>query len=395
MEMEQDALADYAGKLSASIKAFNLMTPDFSRFCGAVNDYVSKLPTAGKTANASVIGRLMNNVRMGYYPTDIDHVKMITRGIEFPEGITTNVFDPCCGCGLALRTLAQGNNCYTYGVELDRFRAEEAQGRLHRVGFGSYFQSRISHDAFHVMLLNPPYISVITEGGHNARSEKRFPVDSMCHVVQGGLLVYIIPYYRLTADLCRILCDNFSDLTVWRFLDSEFKKFKQVAVMGVRRKKTDGTEQAQELYASVLEPGKLPTMADLPEHRYRLPAKPIKVDLFKGAEFNVAELAEQLKRSKSFSRLFEKSKLDGLNKRPLLPLSIGQVGLIGGSGLINGLVECETPHVIKGRIIKEIRHAEEDKTNRSGDTVSTTVTETVVNKMVFNILTPSGFKSLS
>jgi hypothetical protein len=189
MEMEQDALADYAGKLSASVKAFNLMTPDFSRFCGAVKDYVSKLPTAGKTTNASVIGRLMNNVRMGYYPTDIDHVKMITRGIEFPEGITTNVFDPCCGCGLALRTMAQGNNCYTYGVELDRFRAEEAQGRLHRVGFGSYFQSRISHDAFHVMLLNPPYISVITEGGHNARSEKRFPVDSMCHVVQGGLLV--------------------------------------------------------------------------------------------------------------------------------------------------------------------------------------------------------------
>jgi hypothetical protein len=184
-------------------------------------------------------------------------------------------------------------------------------------------------------------------------------------------------------------------LTVWRFLDSEFKKFKQVAVMGVRRKKTDGSEQAQELYASVLEPGKLPLLADLPERRYRLPAKPIKVDIFKGAEFNVAELAEQLKRSKSFSRLFEKSKLDGLNKRPLLPLSIGQVGLIGGSGLINGLVECDTPHVIKGRIVKEIRHAEEDKTNRSGDAVSTTVTETVVNKMVFNILTPSGFKSLS
>ena len=35
------------------------------------------------------------------------------RGIRFPDGVTTNLFDPCCGCGKALRQLAQGNNCYT------------------------------------------------------------------------------------------------------------------------------------------------------------------------------------------------------------------------------------------------------------------------------------------
>ncbi len=190
IEMELDTLAEYAGKLSASVRSFNLMTPDYSKFCDAIKGYISKLPSAGKTTNASVIGRLMNSVRMGYYPTDLDHVRMITEGIEFPEGITTNVFDPCCGCGLALRTLAQGNNCYAYGVELDNARAEEAQGRLYQVGYGSFFYSRISNEAFHVMLLNPPYLSVITEGGQNTRSEKRFLVDSMCHLAYGGCLPY-------------------------------------------------------------------------------------------------------------------------------------------------------------------------------------------------------------
>ena len=60
--------------------------------------------------------------------------------------------------------MAQGNNCYAYGVELDESRAEEAQTRLHRVGFGSFFHSRISHEAFHLLFLNPPYDVVKSTG---------------------------------------------------------------------------------------------------------------------------------------------------------------------------------------------------------------------------------------
>ncbi len=160
LEMELAEIASYSIKLSQSIQFFNLMTPDYKKLCAALATYLSKLPTStqpeNKTTNADVIGRLMNNVKLGYYPTDLEHINWIVQGIEFLYGVTTNLFDPCCGCGLALRTLAQGNNCFTYGVELDRHRAEESLTRLHRVGFGSYFHSRISHDAFHVMLLNPP-----------------------------------------------------------------------------------------------------------------------------------------------------------------------------------------------------------------------------------------------
>ena len=75
--------------------------------------------------------------------------------------------------------MAQGNNCYAYGVELDESRAEEAQTRLHRVGFGSFFHSRISHEAFHLLFLNPPYLSVINESGGRSRHEKRFLIESL------------------------------------------------------------------------------------------------------------------------------------------------------------------------------------------------------------------------
>ena len=227
MEVEETKLAATAGQLQAGLQGFNLMSNTYRPVYDVLRDFAGKLPVEG-TANAAVIGRLMNNVKLGYYPTDPDNISHILRGIQFPAGVTTNLLDPCCGCGKALRQLAQGNNCYTYGVELDESRAEEAQTRLHRVGFGSFFYSRISHEAFHLLFLNPPYLSVLNESGGRARHEKKFLIESLCHLAYGGLLIYVIPYYRLTLDICRILCDNFDDLTVWRFTGSEFKKLSRL-----------------------------------------------------------------------------------------------------------------------------------------------------------------------
>ena len=173
LEIDMPDVADYSVKLRRSIEKFNLMTPDYTKLCAALNGYIVKLP---QTTNKTIIGRLMNDVRMGYYPTEQGHVRHIARGIEFPTDVTPNLFDPCCGCGLALHTLAKDNNCNTYGVELDSHRAEESLTRLNRVGFGSYYHSRVSHEAFHLMLLNPPYLWTMTEGGNNTRSEKRFLV---------------------------------------------------------------------------------------------------------------------------------------------------------------------------------------------------------------------------
>ena len=182
---------------------------------------------------------------------------------------------------------------------------------------------------------------------------------------------------------------------MWKFTGSEFQRFKQAAVLGIRRKRQDGSDLVTGLASLAFQPDQLPELTELPENRYTLPNIEKKVELFKGAEFNVAELAEQMKKSTSFSRMFEKNKLDCGEKRPLLPLNLGQVGLIGGSGLINGLVECDTPHIIKGRIIKETSVSREENLNNQGDLTSTTVHETRSNKMIFNLLTPQGFLSLS
>ena len=192
METENYGLASTAGQLHTGLSRFDLMSCAYKPAYDALNTFADQLPING-TASAAVIGRLMNNVKMGYYPTDPGNIALLLRGIQFPAGVTTNLLDPCCGCGKALRQLAQGNNCYTYGVELDQCRAEEAQTRLHRVGFGSFFFSRVSREAFHLVFLNPPYLSVLNERGTRARHEKRFLIESIGTLTYGGLLIYVIP----------------------------------------------------------------------------------------------------------------------------------------------------------------------------------------------------------
>lgn len=394
LEMEEYKLAAVAGQLRKGLGSFDLMSTGYKPVYEALSQFASSFPVGQKT-NAAVVGRLMNNIKLGYYPTDPGNISLILRGIKFPEGVTTNLLDPCCGCGKALRQLAQGNNCYAYGVELDESRAEEAQTRLHRVGFGSFFHSRISHEAFHLLFLNPPYLSVINEGGGRSRHEKRFLIESLPTLMYGGLLVYVIPYYRLTPDICRILVDNFDDLSVWRFTDSEFKKFKQVAVLGIRKRRDTELQDTLWLEQFAVSPGSIPELTQIPEGHYALPAQPLEVSTFKGELFNQKELEQQLRKSNSFAQMMSRSELDNGVKRPLLPLSISQIGLIGGSGMINGLIECDTPHIIKGRIVKVVRTESEEKFSTRGKHMGNEVTETISNKMIFNVLTPNGFKALT
>ena len=394
LELENNRLAAIAGKLRQGLSGFPLMKGNYKAVYEAFVKFAKQLPVTEDTVNAAVIGRLMNYVRMGYYPTDPENIDHILRAIQFPEGVTTDLLDPCCGCGKALRQLATGNNCFTYGVELDECRAEEAQTMLHRVGMGSFFHSKISSEAFHVLFLNPPYMSVMTEGGGRTRYEKRFLAESIRHLMMGGLLIYIIPYYRLTEDICRMLADNFTDLSVWKFTDREFAKFRQVAVLGLRKPREDNTPNDLQKFAC--DPDSIPGIEQIDLQRYVLPDTPKTVTVFKGEKFNEKELERQLCRSNSLQRLIRsKSELDNAKKRPLLPLSIGQIGLVGGSGMINGLIECDTPHIIKGRIIK-VKHTErEDEYDQWGRYAGAEIREVFSNKMVFNVLTPTGFKALT
>lgn len=260
-ECDMQTSADFANRLYASVKQFNLMTPDYTKLLDAITSVKENIPKNEKV-NAKVVGHLMNEIRMGYYPTDSEHVKMIKAGLVFPE-CTVNLFDPCCGEGFALNMLAAGTNSDTFGIELDVNRRTEAEQRINHVGFGSYFYSRIGSEVFHCIFLNPPYLNQIGKDGVKTRSEKRFLVESLHHLMPDGVMVYIIPYYRLTFDICRVLCDNFRDISVYRFLDDEFSKFSQIAVLGIKKERSDGEDEADILSQYATHKESIPLITEL------------------------------------------------------------------------------------------------------------------------------------
>lgn len=387
-EYGDDELLKTARKLYEALKRYDYLgASDLTPLCRALEAFEQMLPTPGRNINAATLGRLMNRVRMGYQPTD-PLMWICCAGGDIPDG-TVNLLDPCCGEGEALARFADGANAVTYGIEIDELRGEMAQRRLNRVGFGSFFFSRVSSGAFQGLFLNPPYLSVRTEYG-SRRLEKSFLADGLRLLQNGGLLVYIIPYYRATPDVCRVLCENLNDLRVHRFMGQEFRQFRQVVFLGTKIPRREASGMAERLFTYLLSPQNIPELDQLPESAYVIPPAAKPVEQFKGDQFNVAELAEQLKRSKTLDCLFENRTLDNRERRPLLPMNLSQIGLIGASGLMNGLVECDTPHVIKGRIVKE-KKTHIGIPDESG---KAEIRQVSSNKLIFNVLTPTGYHSL-
>lgn len=389
-EIGDDKLNETAVKMVRACEQFNYLEADYTKLLGALEHFENSLPVDENSINVKALGHLMNRVKMGYFPTDPTHVQMVKAAIHFPE-ININLLDPCCGCGKALAQLSEGINAVTYGAEIDEVRAEQAQGQLDRVAVGSFFHSVMSHMSFHCAFLNPPYLSVMNENGGNSRLEKTFLAETLPHLMLGGLLIYIVPYYRLTEDVCKVLSSNFEKLTAWRFIDSEFNKFKQVVILGVRKKRTEDLKRAEALFQYCISVNKIKPISELPSGIYTLPEKEKKVDLFKGAVFNIRELETQLEKSKSGKLLFTEGRLEQMEKHPPLPLNVSQIGLVGGSGMMNGLMECDMPHIVKGRIVKQ----KKTEIIPSSEGSRTEIRVVTSNRMIFNVLTPDDYKSLA
>lgn len=388
-EYGDEELIKTAKKMSDAVKKFDYLNGgNYRALVSAINSFAELLPT-NSGINAKEASRLMNRIKMGYFPTDSEHVKLIKKAVRFPKG-NVNILDPCCGEGLALKAFSEGENAVTYGIELDENRGHTAQGKLDRVGLGSFFHSSIPFGRFHALFLNPPYLSCPGTNG-SRRMERAFLADTLPLLMKGGLLIYIIPYHRANEAVCRTLAAYYKNLTVFRFRDNEYKKYKQVVFFGIRADKHEGVKTAKKIEELCLTPEKIPLIDTIPEGLYSLPEKESEVPYFRGSVFDTEELMEQFKSSDSLNILFEQSQLESRVRKPLLPLNLSQIGLVGASGLMNGLVDCEHPHVIKGKIVRQKKTSETVNPERD----CSELREVESNKMIFNILTPDSYISVS
>lgn len=196
------------------------------------------------------MARLESESKGGYYPTPPEEMNHILARLDLTEeaknkGIT--LLDPCAGEGDALYQMAEYFNRYTsvstYGIELEQGRAEKAAIKLDQVLSCGYEEVRMSHEAFSIMYLNPPFAEQ-----QGKRLESTFLDDlSKDYLGPGNLLILNIPQYVLK-DVAKTLANRFVDIRAYRFSDENgnYSRYKQVIIFAIRRAKGLRTEKERE-----------------------------------------------------------------------------------------------------------------------------------------------------
>ena len=169
--------------------------------------------------------RLAALAKGGYYPTPERVVDLIADLIHTPTGYyyrdreTLRILDPCCGAGDALQRLAERLDrpnaipIETYGVELHRDRAEEAEKRLTRTLASDMFATSIANGAFGLALVNPPY----DWDSEDKRVEHAFLTHCTRYLAESGLLVFIVPRQRLSYS-ARYLSTHYGRMRCWSYV---------------------------------------------------------------------------------------------------------------------------------------------------------------------------------
>jgi len=320
--------------------------------------------------------RLASTAKAGFYPTPDRVTELITRfvvPVATAEPHQGRLLDPCAGEGIAAETVARAWHLDGYGIEIDAERALAASSRLTRVLHLDYAQARTPLHAFQVLYANPPYD---IDTGEGKRLEYTCLRDTTKWLCAGGLLVYLVPQYRVDARMAGFLAASFKDLRAYKFPDPEYQTFKQVVIFGIAKNEPARDDTAALALLSACR-GALPVLSDEPSagERYTLPAPlpedPKRAFYFRGNELNPQEaLDEALKRgvwaSDEWRDLIEPHRV--FDKfRPLMPLKKGHLATLIAAGMLQNIL-LENDHgervLVKGRTYKvqeEVETAEEDE----------------------------------
>ena len=314
--------------------------------------------------------RLAAQAKGGYYPTPPRVVDMIAGLIHTPSGSyyrnreTLRILDPCCGAGDAVARLAEALRhpnslpIETYGVELHRDRAEEAEARLDHALAADLFQTSIANGAFGLAFVNPPY----DWDSEDKRVEHAFLTTCTRYLAEGGLLVFIVPRHRLMVS-ARYLSTHYGRMRCWAFPDPEREVFDQVVLMGYRKADPSYDAHAEEQVREWAE-GEPERMESYRYPVFNAPATPTGDILFTTRAVDPVAAAAEARRSGLWASPEITDSLwptGDARTRPLMPLRRGHMAMLVAAGFLDNLqLEADGRRIlVKGRTSKEMVLVEE------------------------------------
>jgi SAM-dependent methyltransferase len=306
-------------------------------------------------------------IRLGFYPLPVRESERLKNCLTFPPEFSA--LDPCVGDGVAFAHLLKGTQARRYGVEIDANRAEQASRLGIETLHANTMDVRCPAEALSLLYLNPPY-DFETGQTDNQRLELVFLEHTYRWLRPGGVLLFVIPQIRLK-PCARALSEHFADLSVFRLTEPASVQYKQIAVLGLRRKRYQHLQDSAlldsvrwlEMLATKPD---LETLGEAPRVRYEIAGSgPVTLT---NAGIPLDEVEDMLLDSAAYrqaSRVLLPKQRD-VRGRPLTPLHGGHVALLCTAGMLNGVFgEGENRHIAHWRSVKFTDHweeAEEDGT---------------------------------
>ena len=299
--------------------------------------------------------RNVARLKMGYYPLPEAEGVRLRSLLSFAG--PASVIDPCAGQGTALHLITSDAQIRRYGVELDAERARIASANGIETIQGNAFDAIARPESFSLLHLNPPYDSEIGSIA-NRRMEAVFLEHTYRWLAMEGVLILVIPFERLH-DCAGILASHFTQLAVLRMTDDESVKYRQIAVLGLRRDVRGAAVENNKrqllsvgLYGSFLglpelQPGACPTV-------FRSSVWRGGAELSRPSLRLLEDLLPQSGAWKQAAPLLMPHE-DVATGRPITPLHGGHVGLLCTAGLLNGVFgQGDDRHIARWRSVKHV-----------------------------------------
>ena len=171
--------------------------------------------------------------KLGFFPLPSAEAERLWNCLTFPREFSG--VDPCAGDGVAFTRLLEGAPAHRYGIEIDANRAEQARALRIETLHANTIDVHCPAESISLLYLNPPYDLEVGQT-NNQRLELVFLEHTYRWLKPGGVLALAIPQPQL--KLCaRMLSEHFGDLAVYRLTEPVSVQYKQVAVLGRRRKR--------------------------------------------------------------------------------------------------------------------------------------------------------------
>jgi tRNA1(Val) A37 N6-methylase TrmN6 len=335
-----------------------------------------------------------NFVKAGYFPTD-DQTLARIQNFLMPSQRPMRLLDPCCGEGAALADVRQGLQeragapapaIEALGIEFDRERAWHAKTILDRVIHADVHDVVVKPRSLGLLFLNPPYGFGLADHAHAAngddanktdRLEKVFLKKTAPALAQGGVLVYIVPYYALDADVRGYLARNFTHL---RFFMAPEQQFKQCVIFGVKTRNGNARKDVLDMLARA-QAGEcmeqvLPEVWD--DEPYVVAPAEGEFD-FHAVRMDRDQLAEELRKWhhsllwQGFETCFNSIKSE--HRRPLRDMTQWHLALALAAGQVTGRIQSKDGRVflIKGDTFKKKERTQTVDVDDKGDAKQTVV----------------------